>query len=117
MEAEDDTLQLGEGSATPAVYHFRVQNTGWKIIGTIRTSELLKESQEAQQVYMILALLMTGIVVVVSSVISRSITRPIKELRNSMQKVQEGNFSVEVEAASHNEIGSLGRSFNIMTEK
>ena len=74
-----------------------LRNTGWKMIGTIRTAELLKESQEAQQVYVLLALVMTGIVVVVSSVISRSITRPIKELRNSMQKVQEGDFSVEVE--------------------
>lgn len=117
MEAEGDTLQLGEGSARQLYTISKSQNTGWKVIGTIRTAELLKESQEAQQVYVLLALLMTGIVVIVSSVISRSITKPIKELRNSMQKVQEGNFSVEVEAASHNEIGSLGRSFNIMTEK
>lgn len=117
MEADDDTLQLGEGDRRQLYIISESRNTGWKIIGTIRTSELLKESQEAQNVYMILALVMTGIVVVVSSVISRSITRPIKELRNSMQKVQEGDFSVEVEFLSHNEIGSLGRSFNIMTGK
>jgi two-component system sensor histidine kinase YesM len=117
MEAEEDTLQLGEGASRQLYTISKSQDTGWKVVGTIRTAELLRGSQEAQQVYVLLALLMTAVIVIVSSVISRSITKPIKELRDSMQKVQEGNFNVEVEAVSHNEIGSLGRSFNIMTEK
>ena len=43
---------------------------------------------------------------------------PIQKLRDSMKKVQEGDFSVsDVVVDSKNEIGSLTKSFDVMTHK
>ena len=54
----------------------------------------------------------------ISSFVARSITLPIQKLRDSMEKVQEGDFkAADVVIPSKNEIGSLTTSFNVMTHK
>ena len=62
-----------------------------------------------------------GLIIVallISSLIARNITLPIQKLRDSMKSVQKGNFDIEdIEVISDNEIGSLTRSFNVMTHR
>ena len=53
----------------------------------------------------------------ISSIISREITKPIRSLRDSMRKVQNGQFDTHVEAITEMKYGSLGRSFNLMTSE
>ena len=54
----------------------------------------------------------------ISSFVARSITLPIQKLRDSMEKVQEGDFkAADVVIPSKNEIGSLTTSFNVITHK
>ena len=54
----------------------------------------------------------------ISSLIARNITLPIQKLRDSMKSVQKGNFDIEdIEVISDNEIGSLTRSFYVMTHR
>lgn len=48
---------------------------------------------------------------------SSSITRNINLLQETVQKVEDGNFSVRVEPESYDEIGKLGLQFNFMVEK
>ena len=67
---------------------------------------------------MLVALGLIAIALVISSEIARNITFPIQKLRDSMKRVQKGDFSAaEIEVYSDNEIGSLTRSFNVMTQK
>ena len=66
-------------------------------------------------------LVAVGLIIVallISSLIARNITLPIQKLRDSMKSVQKGNFDIEdIEVISDNEIGSLTRSFNVMTHR
>ena len=59
------------------------------------------------------------IAMLISSFIARSITLPIQKLRDSMERVQEGDFKAadDLVIPSQNEIGSLTTSFNVMTHK
>lgn len=49
--------------------------------------------------------------------ISRSLARPIEELKKAMDVVGEGHLDHKIEAKSNDEVGELARSFATMTEK
>ena len=57
-------------------------------------------------------------VILISSFISSEITKPLRRLRDSMSLVEKGDFEqASVEITAENEIGSLSKSFNAMTQK
>lgn len=92
--------------------------TGWTVVGAANTSELLKNNKQAQVLYLLVAAALLLGVTAVSSIISREITKPIRQLRDSMSMVEEGQFDkANVAVTAKNEIGSLSKSFNVMTER
>ena len=81
-------------------------------------AELLKSSKEANDIYMLTAIVLVLIAMLLSIFISKSITHPIQKLRDSMKRVQEGDFTAaDLPVPYENEIGSLTQSFNVMTHK
>ena len=92
--------------------------TGWTVVGAIYTSELMKNNKQAQMLYFLVAAVLLLGVTVVSSIISREITKPIRQLRDSMSLVEKGRFDkANVDVTAENEVGSLSKSFNVMTER
>lgn len=118
LRCESNSLVTDEGNDSKLYTMSRSDKTGWTVVGTAYTSELLKDDQSTRMLYfMVAAVILIG-AVITSSIISRGITRPLEGLRDSMSYVQEGNFDkANVEITSNNEIGSLSKSFNVMTEK
>ena len=49
--------------------------------------------------------------------ISKSITNPIVEMQNTAERISAGDFSRKVRVRSHDELGALAKSLNIMSEK
>ena len=81
-------------------------------------SELLRNSRQTRSIYVLVAVGLIIVALLISSLIARNITLPIQKLRDSMKSVQKGNFDIEdIEVISDNEIGSLTRSFNVMTHR
>ena len=63
-------------------------------------------------------MLFRSVALTLAYLLSSEITRPIKGLERSMKEVERGNFSnAALAVRDSNEIGSLTRSFNIMTEE
>jgi len=54
---------------------------------------------------------------VIGSFAARALTKPLLSLATAAEKIAAGNLSTRVDAASFTEIGTLGRSFNIMSDK
>ena len=118
MNAKTDVVTAGKGDDEKIYALSHSETTGWTIVGCMNMSELLKNSRKARSIYMLVALGLIAIALVISSEIARNITFPIQKLRDSMKRVQKGDFSAaEIEVYSDNEIGSLTRSFNVMTQK
>ena len=46
--------------------------------------------------------------------ISKSITKPVKQLENTMHRVEDGDLNVQANTQINNEIGHLGKTFNTM---
>ena len=117
MECEEDSLIIDEGGESKLYTMSKSKRTGWTVVGAAYTSELLKNNEQAQMWYLLVASILLLAVIGISGIISREITKPIRSLRDSMRKVQNGQFDTHVKVITENEIGSLGRSFNLMTSE
>ena len=118
MDAEDDTVLTDTGNKGKLYSICKSEKTGWTVVACTSVSELLSKSKEAQVVYVITAVILVIVALIFSRFMAKSITLPIQKLRDSMKKVQEGDFSVsDVVVDSRNEIGSLTKSFDVMTRR
>ncbi len=92
-----------------------------KQIGTLEVRELrplredifLKRSDN----FLLLSIIVAGaIAVLLSTVFSRRLTRPVKELASAAYAISRGDFSKRVTESRHDEVGELARSFNMMSQ-
>ena len=96
----------------------RSVKTGWTTVDCVNVDELLKESNKAQSIYVLIAAALVIVALFLTRFIAGTITSSIQRLRDSMARVQEGDFDIpDVVETSENEIGSLTRSFNVMTRR
>ena len=116
MNCQTDVLNMGDGDSARLYTISRSDTTGWTVVSCSYISELLKKSEEAQIIYMLMAVVLVAIALLISSFMAKSITQPILKLQSSMALIQEGDFRAgNVEVESRNEIGSLTETFNVMT--
>lgn len=118
MDTDEDTVLTGTGNDGKLYSISRSEKTGWTVVDCTNVKELLSKSRQAQSVYVLMAIILVIVALLFSRFMARSITLPIQKLRDSMKKVQEGDFSVsDVVVDSKNEIGSLTKSFDVMTHR
>ena len=118
MNTDKESLLDGSGDNARIYTISRSEKTGWTVVGCTNVAELLKDSKKARSIYVLVAAILVVVALVLSNFIARNITRPLQQLRDSMARVQEGDFgAAEVEVTSRNEVGSLTRSFNVMTSR
>lgn len=118
MDTDEDTVLTGTGNDGKLYSISRSEKTGWTVVDCTNVKELLRKSRQAQSVYVLTAIILVIVALLFSRFMARSITLPIQKLRDSMKKVQEGDFSVsDVVVDSKNEIGSLTKSFDVMTHR
>lgn len=118
MDTDEDTVLTGTGNDGKLYSISRSEKTGWTVVDCTNVKELLSKSRQSQSVYVLTAIILVIVALLFSRFMARSITLPIQKLRDSMKKVQEGDFSVsDVVVDSKNEIGSLTKSFDVMTHR
>ena len=84
------------------------------------TLHILYEKEEMERFRGIFALGLLGVGVVIALLvipISRFITEPLRQLGESALRIAEGDLSHRAKIKRKNEIGELGRTFNIMADK
>ena len=92
--------------------------TGWRAIGVVKTKDLLTYNSIARNTYFTVTMIILCIAIALSIQLSKRITKPIRILENAMKRSEIGEFeSAEIEVLENNEIGRLGRTFNIMNRK
>ncbi|MDT3426753.1 methyl-accepting chemotaxis protein [Paenibacillus forsythiae] len=90
--------------------------TGWKIGGTWYLDEVKQEAAPIFRTTLIvlIAAMAAGLAVVLF--IIRSITSPLRLLKEASEKLAEGDLSTHVEVKSKDELGQLGATFNLMID-
>jgi two-component system sensor histidine kinase YesM len=89
----------------------------WKIGGVLPLSELTKESRVVGLVITGMCLVVCIIALFVAWIIAGTIVNPIEKLIFLMRKAEDGNLSVTMNVKYNDEIGQLGKSFNVMLGK
>ncbi|MBR2563333.1 MAG: methyl-accepting chemotaxis protein [Paenibacillus sp.] len=106
----------GKSTNMLAVYS-TLEISGWKLIGMIPTSMLVKDAQGILTMTLWMALAFAALAVVIGVWMVRMIARPLGKLKDLMQEGAKGNLKVRTPFSSQDEIGQLSAAFNTMMEQ
>lgn len=91
--------------------------TGWTVVGVSYLDELFYNRSEIMYYFAMIAVACFLGSVLLSYYISSKITRPIEVLRRSVQAIEGGNFDIEINVNSTDEVNGLAQDFNIAIRK
>ena len=89
---------------------------GWTMVAKIDQTEAFAPVDNLRNITYTIVIISVLIVGMIAFLMSRSISKPILELKNVAHLISKGNFTVKANENYKDEIGELGRSFNNMIE-
>lgn len=108
---------IADDSDGKRIYSVQDTSFGWKIVGVAYTDELIADIGTIRGTIFAYSLAGLAVSLLLSLLLSHRLTRPIKKLQADMKMVERGNFSIQTEIGQMNEIGQLGRTFNLMVSR
>ncbi|MCI8320914.1 MAG: sensor histidine kinase [Dorea sp.] len=98
---------------------FKIEQNKYNLTAySLMPQSLLRQNQRNLTVNLILiASLMLLVASVLTVAVSKSMTRPLESLMDTIQKIKEGNRDLRSDLKSKDEIGRLGSSFNEMLDQ
>jgi len=88
--------------------------TGWKVIFITPLDKLRENANEVRNFTVVVGLICIIAFILLSTIISEGISRPINRLKDTIKLVENGDLEAGVKIESEDEFGQLGRSFNKM---
>ena len=82
-----------------------------------RASDLETETRERLRSTLLSGLAAAGVAVLLSFLMARSVTRPLKLMAESTAEIAAGNLGIRLNIDSHDEVEALAHSFNRMVER
>jgi two-component system sensor histidine kinase YesM len=105
---------LRENGTSYVVFNQYMPSTGWHIIAMIKDETIVAKTQAVKSSLQILLLLILVFGLFALTGFELAIIRPILEMKKQTQRLKQGDFSAHVEVRTRDEIGELGRQFNMM---
>ncbi|MBD2847592.1 sensor histidine kinase [Paenibacillus sp. IB182496] len=90
---------------------------GWQLVWVMDRTELLRPLEQSTRFAVILASASVLLSLLIAYLISAFISRPIRLIASSVQRVGSGDFDIAVELNRQDELGQLARYFNLMTRR
>jgi len=97
--------------------YFTSAKTGWTTFGMVPLDSLLQDIRVVRNSILLVGSFCVGLALLVSVFFAWQITRPIRKLRALMKQVELGDLDVFFPVRSSDEIGQLGRAFNLMVSR
>lgn len=94
-----------------------LNSSNWYVVGVIPYSYINSEANIIGKNTILISLISFIISMFVAVIISKSISNPLSNLVKLMQKAKEGNFTLQIEDDSNDEIGEVINSFREMVGK
>ncbi|HIX59868.1 MAG TPA: HAMP domain-containing protein, partial [Candidatus Blautia gallistercoris] len=89
----------------------------WKLVNLIPYNDVFGDVMKVQNLLIFIIVMSVLLSVFYAFSVAHWISVPIRKLKNGMQKVEEGDFSVRVGNNREDELGDLTNGFNVMTSK
>jgi signal transduction histidine kinase len=94
-----------------------IPGLNWVILAEIDLKEAMIPIYRMRNTTLILSTLLAIIFFILVFIFSRKLTKPIIQLKDAAIKIGAGNYETILQVTSNDEIGTLTRSFNLMTEQ
>jgi len=98
------------------IVYYRLHNIPWIFIKEIPINEFQHDIWRLRMIIIIIAMIGFMMIMMLSSLLIRKLTMPIKRLTNAMGDLQRGKLGITVPIRERNELGLLGKGFNKMSE-
>lgn len=116
IKTENSGLIQQIGGQKYIVYNYKNAETGWTIVGFVPTEELTGKINAIIKVILIVSLGIIVLALFMGSRFSKSITKPIDKLVETLEKISKGDFTQTLDESlkSSYEIESIIKSSNLM---
>ncbi|KNF09217.1 sensor signal transduction histidine kinase [Gottschalkia purinilytica] len=99
-------------------YPFHIKENNLGILRFSKDYTYISESNERfLSIFTYVTVLLFLILFIFSYILSLNITRPLLKLSKGLKEVSKGNYDVDINIKNKDEVGELGKNFNIMKEK
>lgn len=112
-----NNFKMKIGNTNFLVYYAVSQTTGWRIISLTNYDNLIAEINRNYVVSLIFLGVITSIVFIFSTLVTKSITVPLNEITQAIRKTSIENKYPVVNATGSDEISYLGKTFNSMSKR
>ena len=117
---EDNQDGLKEEKATVfrdnALISFNTCKNGWKFVLNVSMDSLMSEMGDVRDGTIVTGLICIVIAVVLGTLVSLSISRPVNNMMQLMKKAEQGDLTVVSDIKGKSEMAQLGNSFNHMMQ-
>lgn len=96
----------------------RSEVTGWATVGVTYLDEMMSRTDRLRNLFCLMAIVLVGVAMLIALFLTDMVTKPLRELRETMKAVESGDFDVEIKRPdTGDEISDLFRSFRSMILK
>lgn len=120
----DDVPRLNEAQETQVlqtakslIVASRLPFSDWSVVSITPREDLNVEQLEMRRYLLVVIVILIVVSTLIASVVSRTISQPLKKLIREMRQVELGNFRGMLSVASYQEINILVASFNRMVKR
>ena len=108
----------GNDKADYYVSFVNVPGTDWMLISYVKKNDVLSELNMLSMITIILVVIMLLVsTLVILFLIKKMITSPVKNLTNTIVKISEGDFTVDIAQGGSNEIGTMNNRMHDYVER
>lgn len=109
-------VENSDGQSPILIAYSTLQNSDWKLVGTVPINELVSSAKPILNMTLIFAVIDAVFAILIGMFIIRIIAKPLQNLQQLMRKGAQGKLNVRTKHKSEDEIGQLGAAFNEMME-
>ncbi|MGI6070215.1 MAG: histidine kinase [Blautia sp.] len=99
------------------IYEDQLNISDWKLVNLIPYKDVFGKVNNLQKLLLGIIAICLFLAVVYAVIMAHWISGPIQKIKNGMQKVENGDFSVRVNNNREDELGDLINGFNVMTSR
>jgi two-component system sensor histidine kinase YesM len=114
-EIEQREVQVAGKSYTQLTKY--IAGPDWEIIALVSESDLLRDKVIVRDEMIRILLIVTMLVLVVSILLSKQITRNLKALTQAIELVKRGDMNARPEVHTYDEVGRLSAAFTTMMQR
>ena len=96
------------------LFYSTVKETNWKVGTVYINKEMLAEATDLRNTLLIITSVIIVLIAIITTLVARSITKPLIYLNSQVSRVAQGDLTVSVLSTSNDEVGQLTKNFNSM---